>query len=65
MAVRNAAAREIVRRQFHGDPVAVHDFDTIAAEFPRHGCQNGTAGIEFYREHSSFEFLDYLTHDFN
>lgn len=65
MAVRDAALRQVIWRHLHGDPVAVHDFDTVSPESSGHRREDGFSDIELDREHSSFELLDHLAHYFD
>lgn len=63
--VGDAALGQIVGREFQGDAVAIHDLDAVAAEPACHGGEDGLAGVEFDREHTSFEFLDNFSEDFD
>lgn len=64
MPVGDSAFGQVVGREFQRNPVAIHDFDPIAPESPRHGRQYCLACIEFDRKHPSFELLNNLSRYF-
>ena len=65
MAVRDAAPRQVIRRHFHGDPVAVHDFDPVSPKSSGHSREDRFSYIELDGEHSSSELLNHLAHYFD
>ena len=65
MAVCDSTARQIVRREFQGNLIAVHDLNSIAPESSSHRCQHRSTNIDLYRKHAGLEFLDDLAHYFD
>jgi len=63
--VSDSAFGQIIWREFEGNTVASHYFDSVAPEFPGHGREHRLAGVEFDGKHSSSEFLDNFSHHFN
>ena len=65
MPVCDSTLGEVVRGEFQGNPVAVHDLDTITPESSSHGRQHCLADVQLDRKHSSFELFNDLAHYFN
>jgi hypothetical protein len=61
VTVRDAAPRQIVRRELERNAVTVHDTNAIPAEFSSHGREDDSAGIDFYREKPRLELFYNLT----
>ena len=63
MTERDAAAREVVGREFDLHPVARKDADVVLSHLPRGRGENRVTFIELHPEHRARERLDDLAFD--
>ena len=65
MPVGDPALGQVIWGHFHGNPVTIHDLNTVSPKSARHCREEDPTCVELDRKHSSFELLDHLARYFN